>query len=211
MTSLWGPLGWMTLHSVSLLYPENPSQEDKAILKRYMDAFRETITCIHCYNHFKIIFQNYTSSHPEWADSKFNFFMFVARAHNTVNHRLNKPKPATVQECITAFRSNTLVTNAFTYRAKYIEYLIRSWAREMSGEAMMKVGQAKELQRINTEYWNKRSEGSTNSFQMDANVLDLVDENPALRSIMRPNGSLAHVSSKSFSIGLKGGRFQLRR
>jgi hypothetical protein len=211
MTSLWGPLGWMTLHSVSLLYPENPSPADKAILKRYMDVFRETITCIHCYNHFKIIFQNYTSAHPEWADSRFHFFMFVTRAHNTVNHRLNKPKPATVQECISAFRANTVVTNAFTYRTKYIDYLIRSWAREMSGDGMMKVGQAKELQRINTEYWNHKLDDSTQSFQMDANVLDLIDETPGMRSIMRGNGSLAQVTSKSMSIGLRGGRFQLRR
>jgi hypothetical protein len=67
------------------------------------------------------------------------------------------------------------------------------------------------LQRINATYWNGKPELSTESFQMGANVLDLVDENPALRSIMRPNGSLALVSSKSFSIGLKGGRFQLKR
>lgn len=211
MTSLWGPLGWMTLHSISMLYPDNPSHADKEILKRFMNAFRETLTCIHCYNHFKIIFQNYTSSHPDWADSRFNLFLFIARAHNTVNNRLNKPKPATVQACIDAFRSNTIVTSAFVYRAKYIEYLSRNWSREMSGEGMMKVGQVREMQRINNDYWNRKVEDSTTSFQMGANVVDSIDETPALRHIMRPNGTLGEISSKQVSIGLKGGRFQLRR
>ena len=211
MTSLWGPLGWMTLHSASMLYPENPSHTDKEILKRFMDAFRETLTCIHCYHHFKILFQNYTSLHPDWADSRFNLFLFIARAHNTVNNRLNKPKPATVQACIDTFRSNTVVTSAFVYRAKYIEYLSRNWSREMSGEGMMKLAHVRELQRINNEYWNHKTEYSTDSFQMGANVSDPVDDNPAMRHIMRPNGTLAEISSKPFSIGLKGGRFQLRR
>jgi hypothetical protein len=97
------------------------------------------------------------------------------------------------------------------YNVKYIDYLIRSWAREMTGDGMMKVGQAKELQRINTEYWNNKTDDSTQSFQMGGNVLDLIDETPSLRSIMRANGSLAQVTSKSMAIGLKGGRFQLRR
>lgn len=211
MTSLWGPLGWMTLHSVSMLYPENPSHADKEILKRFMDAFRETLTCIHCYHHFKILFQNYTSLHPDWADSRFNLFLFVARAHNTVNNRLNKPKPATVQACIDTFRSNTVITSAFVYRAKYIEYLSRNWSREMSGEGMMKLAHVRELQRINSDYWNHKTEDSTRTFQLGENVVDPVDENPATRHMMRPNGTLAEVSSKGFSIGFKGGRFQLRR
>lgn len=201
----------MTLHSVSLLYPDNPSQSDKVLLARYMDLFRDTLSCIHCYNHFKIIYQNYTSAHPEWADSKFDFFLFIVRAHNTVNNRLNKPKLATVQECIDRFYANTVHTNAFTYRAKYNDYLIRNWSREMTGDGMMKVGQVRDLQRINTEYWNHKTDSSTSNFRMHANVLELVDENSPLRSIMRPNGSLGLVSSKSLSVGLKGGRFQLRR
>ena len=211
MTSLWGPLGWMTLHSVSLLYPEYPSSEDKVILRRYMELFRDTLTCIHCHNHFKVIFQNYTSSHPQWADSRFEFFLFVARAHNAVNNRLSKPKPSSVQACIDMFRSNTVVTDAFTYRAKYIDYLMRNWSAEMSGDSMMKVGYVRELRKINNEYWNRRTDESTKTFRFSEDVIEGVDETPATRSIMRPNGTLAQVSSKSFSIGLKGGRFQLRR
>jgi hypothetical protein len=49
----------------------------------------------------------------------------------------------------------------------------------MSGEGMMKVGQVREMQRINIDYWNHKVEDSTNSFQMGANVVDSIDETPA--------------------------------
>ena len=198
-------MGWMTLHSVSYLYPERPSNADRAILKRYMELFRDTITCIHCHNHFKVVFQNYTSLHPEWADSRFNFFLFVSRAHNTVNARLNKPKPDSVESCISAFKSNSVVTSALTYRTKYIEYLMRTWSIEMSGDSMIKVGLVKELKKITQEYWDKKTDVSTSSFDMKANVLDLIaDDTPSARS-------LSSVVAGPMNIGLRGGRFQLRR
>ena len=198
-------MGWMTLHSVSYLYPERPSNADRAILKRYMELFRDTITCIHCHNHFKVVFQNYTSLHPEWADSRFNFFLFVSRAHNTVNARLNKPKPDSVESCISAFKSNSVVTSALTYRTKYIEYLMRTWSIEMSGDSMIKVGLVKELKKITQEYWDNKTDVSTSSFDMKANVLDLIaDDTPSARS-------LSSVVAGPMNIGLRGGRFQLRR
>jgi hypothetical protein len=205
MTSLWGPMGWMTLHSVSYLYPERPSHADKEILKRYMELFRDTITCIHCHNHFKIVFQNYTSLHPEWANSRFDFFLFVSRAHNTVNARLNKPKPDSVQNCISAFQSNTVVTSTLTYRTKYIEYLIRTWGMEMSGDSMIKVGLVRELKRITEEYWNKKTDTSTSSFNMNSNVLDLIADGAPT------SGTLSSVVTRPMNIGFRGGRFQLRR
>ena len=87
----------MTLHSVSMLYPESPSAADRAILKRYIELFRDTMTCIHCHNHFKGLYETYTRRHPDWANSRFNLFLFIARAHNAVNLRLNKPNRIPVQ------------------------------------------------------------------------------------------------------------------
>lgn len=198
-------MGWMTLHSVSYLYPEHPTHADREILKRYMELFRDTITCIHCHNHFRVVFQNYTVLYPQWSNSRFDFFLFVSRAHNTVNARLNKPKPDSVENCISAFKSNTVVTSALTYRTKYTEYLLRTWAREMSGDSMIKVGLVKELRRITQEYWDQKTDMDTSSFNMNANVLQLVtDDTPS-----KPG--LSSVISQPMNIGFRGGRFQLRR
>ena len=209
MTSLWGPLGWMTLHSVSLLYPETPGTADKQILKRYMELFRDTLSCPHCHQHFKVIFENYTRTHPEWNASRFNFFLFIVRAHNTVNRRLNKPKPESVQACLDTFRSNTQYTSALTYRVKYLDYLARNWSREMSGEGYMHLGEVREMRRITEEYWNPKTDESTGSFDMGADVLDFINETPGQQSLMTGRGALASVASTGINIGFRGGRFRL--
>ena len=77
MTKLWGPLGWMTLHSVSAIYPESPSQEEKVLLNSFVEAFKETITCPTCKNHFTRMFHTYKIIHPEWNSSRFDLFLFV--------------------------------------------------------------------------------------------------------------------------------------
>jgi hypothetical protein len=210
MTSLWGPLGWMTLHSVSLLYPEVPSQADKEILKRYMASFRDSISCPSCQSHFKIIFQNYTESHPGWNSSKFQFFLFVVRAHNTVNRRLNKPRPATVQECLDVYYRNTKFNSGLVYRKKYLEYLIRNWGREMTGDGMVHMGETRNLKRITEEYWNHKTDESTYTFDMTADVDTSIDETPPTRNIMTSKGTLSVVSSKLTGVGLREGRFRLR-
>lgn len=158
-----------------------------------------------------MIFQNYTVKHPEWANSRFDFFLFIARAHNTVNKRLNKPKPATVKECLDAFYNNTQITPAITYRNRYMEYLTRNWGKELSGDSMMHLGEVRELKKIMNEYWNLKTDISTATFNMTANVLDYIDETPAYRPIMTHAGTLAMMQSTPMSFGLQGGRFRIRR
>lgn len=201
----------MTLHSVSFLYPERPSDADKALLKRFMVLFRDTITCPHCYQHFKVIFENYTKAHPYWVNSRFDFFMFVCRAHNTVNRRLNKPQPDSVSACIQRFTDNTKVTSALTYRMKYLDYLTRNYGMELSGDNMMKIASVREMRKIMNEYWNTLTDTGTATFRMDADVLDYINESPSTRQIMTSGGSLSTISaSPAMRVGLQGGRFRLR-
>lgn len=211
MTSLWGPLGWMTLHSVSLLYPESPSEADKQIVKRYVELFRDTLSCPYCHSHFTVILNNYITEHPEWLNSKFNFFLFVVRAHNTVNKRLSKPKPGSVQECLDTYAKNTQLTPGIMYRQKYLEYLSRNWSREMSGEGFMRLSQVRELRRITEEYWNRRADESTATFDMNANVLAFINEHGPGGPAKASPGSLAYASSNMISVGFKGGRLRLRQ
>lgn len=210
MTSLWGPLGWMTLHSVSLVYPEIPSQTDKQILMRYMTLFRDSITCPYCHQHFKVIFQNYVTRHPEWNASRFDFFLFIVRAHNTVNKRLNKPRPATIQECLDAYRRTTQINSALVYRQKYLEYLMRNWTREMGGDGMIHAGEVREMKRITEEYWNQLTDESTDTFDMNADVLLYIDETPQTRKLMSSKGNIINVPTNHVNVGFRGGRLRLR-
>ena len=159
-TKIWGPQGWMTLHSISTIYPEKPTYEEMEILKKFMNLFADTISCPDCKHHFSQMFNSYKHTNPSWFASRSQFFLFVARAHNTVNLRIDKPRIPTVAECIDTIRKNTLVTSGGVYRHTYITYLIRNWAREQTGEGFILAQSARELYRINNEYWNLRDTGS---------------------------------------------------
>lgn len=209
MTNVWGPLAWMSLHSVSLLYPENPSESDKLILKRYMEVFRESLTCPQCHKHFGIMFNNYTSSHPEWVNSRYNFFMFVVRLHNTVNRRLHKSMPNTVQESIDTIHRNLSVKSGHTYRNEYISYLIRNWTQELSGDSLIKMASVRDMKKITDEYWNQKTDDSTESFNMNGDVLEFVEESPRTRHVLTSSGVLASLPTMNLRVGFRGGRFRL--
>lgn len=208
MTAIWGPLGWMTLHSISLVYPESPSVTDKIILKRFMELFRDTITCPYCQRHFKVIFENYVASHLDWSNSRFDFFMFIVRAHNTVNKRLEKPRIDSVQACIDRYNENTKINSGVKYRHDYISYLSRNYSQELSGEGMMKLSMVRELRKINEEYWNMKDDSSTSSFDLSANTLAFINEDPNRRNVLTSSG-LSPIPGHNFRIGLRGGRFRL--
>ena len=163
MTARWGPLGWMTLHSISANYPDYPSPSDKAILRKFMDLFADTISCPSCKLHFGSMFHTYITRTPSWADSKRDLFVFVCRAHNTVNIRLDKPRPKTVQECIDTLQSIARVTSAQTYREKYLSYLLKNWSYpDASGFIMSR--SVREMIKINADYWNPRETNFEVSF-----------------------------------------------
>jgi len=180
-TKFWGPLGWMTLHSISAIYPEKPTQEEKLILNKFMEEFRESMTCAHCKGHFTSMFNTYKRMHPEWNASRFDFFVFVCRAHNTVNKRLDKPIFPTLNDCIERLKLNTQQNSAATYRTAYINYLIGNWAREFTGDGAIFMQSAKNMKRMNEEYFTPRDQGFANlSFDRDASVVEFIPEDPKI-------------------------------
>ena len=199
MSKLWGPLGWMTLHSISLIYPEIPSQTDKYIASRYLDLFADTISCIQCKSHFKHIYAFYKSLHPEFLNSRQDFALFIFRAHNTVNLKLDKPRPATVSECLKTLKIATSHTSLAEFRNSYLSYLLRNWSRDVSGDGMMIKAQLKEMIKINNEYWSTK----------DIQIPNL-KEADVLTPIQKPTARLAsHNVVISTVVGFRGGKLKL--
>lgn len=193
-TKIWGPLGWMTLHSISLIYPEAPSYGDMQILKKFMGLFMDTISCPDCAGHFRRMFNTYTANNPSWFASKREFFLFIARAHNTVNTRIDKPRIPTVFESIETIKRNTVVTSAAIYRNNYITYLIRNWAKEQTGEGFILANSAREMMKINNEYWTPREVNISTIRIAEADILRPIIDVP-----MRQNyftGEQVQVSTK---------------
>jgi len=208
MTSIWGPLGWITLHSISANYPDNPTQEDKLILKKYMGLFADTITCPSCKSHFGTMYQTYISRNPNWADSRANLFTFICRAHNTVNRRLDKPIIQSIRDSIDTLLEITKLTSTTEYRKKYLAYLQRNWSNP-DAEGFMMSHAVREMVKINNEYWNPR-ETNFNISIPEADVLQ------SIIPIRGPNGAIlpglkSDGSSVRIGFSLRSGRFSLIR
>jgi len=157
MTALWGPMGWMTLHSISVNYPENPSVIDIQILNAFMTAFGECITCPHCKQDFAVMFTKYKSLHPEWSSSRYNLFLAILRMHNNVNRKLDKPSPKTVAEALQLLRNATLYTKPQEYRQNYINYVSKYWRSfRTDPKAIVALTFLSQMEKLNSEYWNLR-------------------------------------------------------
>ena len=206
MTARWGPLGWITLHSVSANYPENPTAQDKAIAKKFVELFAETITCPSCKNHFGTMYHSYVSKNPTWLNSRETFFVFVCRAHNTVNMRLDKPVVQTVRDSIDTLQALTHITPPEEYRRQYLNYLMRNWAQPYP-EGFMMSHAVREMKKINDEYWNLRE----TNFNIQIPEQVVVQNITATRSATGGSIPGLTLTGETVKVGFtfKSGRFSL--
>ena len=195
-------MGWMTLHSISVCYPETPSNEDRQIISTFLDRFSECITCPSCKAHFISIYGTYRSMYPDWANSRFNLFVMICRLHNTVNKRLDKPSPATVAESIQTLKDATKITFPAIFRSNYIQYVIQNWSYQPTGEGFMAAGAAREMRRLNIEYFTPREVSYDSLNFPEADLLRTVPENLAHYSVSR--------GIPTYSPSAKGGGFRFR-
>ena len=213
-TKFWGPLGWMTLHSISSIYPETPTHEERLLLEKFVDMFRETITCVHCKSHFSAMLNKYKQVHPEWSSSRYDFFLFVCRAHNTVNRRLDKPIFPTLQSCIERLQENTKVTSAATYRNAYMNYLITNWQREMSSDGFINADIAKRMRKINDEYFSTRDTNFVDLTLKEGDVLEFIPENASTYNAGAGIPNMAKIINQqqlrpTIGFRLSGGRIKI--
>jgi len=215
MTSFWGPMGWITLHSISVNYPENPNADDKAIVKKYLNLFAETISCPSCKSHFTNMYKSYTMVNPNWADSRFNLFLFITRAHNTVNKRLDKPRASTVSESLSMLRLITQHKKPSEYRNNYLTYLTNNWIKEGGGEGMIQVGHVREMRKINEQYWNLR-ETEFSITLPEADILSPIVSASRLISpfthtsiYIQPTTGTNMQTTPNIGFKFKGGKFSL--
>jgi hypothetical protein len=198
----------MTLHSISINYPENPTASDIATLNRFMDKFGECITCPACKDHFQGMFSTYKRYNPNWNSSRYELFLFVVRAHNSVNKRLDKPVIQTVADCIQTMKNNTAHNSFSIYRQKYITHVIRSWNSFQDSTGFIMASVARDMDTINRQYWSFReTDINTISFPEADIVTPIVD------TTMVPRASEYGISiykNTNVKVGFKGGRLSLR-
>ena len=156
MTKGWGPLGWATLHSISALYPDNPSVLEQEMFSRWLVSFTQTILCPSCMKHFSDTVSAYTLLNPQWKSSRRGVLEFVLRAHNSVNARSHK-KVYSFAESMAELAVFLPESVATTRRQEYLSYIRNDWMRNMTLEGISNASKLKELNAVEDSYWSKRS------------------------------------------------------
>ena len=90
-SNIWGPGAWIFLHSISLTYPNNPTENDKKMYKIFFDSLGYLLPCNECSNHYN----DYLLKNPltdEVLHNKETLTRWLYNLHNNVNHILNKEK-----------------------------------------------------------------------------------------------------------------------
>jgi len=211
MTAVWGPLGWMTLHSVATLYPESPSPSERELMYSWLDMFRDTITCPHCRDHFTALLANYRTSFPTMLNSRQDLALFTFRAHNAVNRRLRKPMFLTLEECMTTLQTNVKTRSAVDYRVSYVNHIARYWKSWQDITGIVALKKINEMRKIEATYFQPRDTNFNVTLVPDVVVLprdalekEVGEQSSIPRAVTLPTGNAPRFR-------LTAGGFRLRR
>ena len=147
----------MTLHSVASLYPNTPTEAERLLMVKWLDLFRDTITCPSCQAHFAELLASYRAQFPNMLYSRRDFLLFTFRAHNSVNKRIGKPVYGTVQECFDLLRKNVQFNKAQSFRITYTNHITRHWRTFQDASGMSAMKKINEIKKIEMQYMAARS------------------------------------------------------
>lgn len=85
-TEFWGPSGWVFLHTLTFIYPEKPSYNDKVKIEKFMKNVSYILPCKYC----RVSFNKYAQSLPitHFLDNREKMIEWLYKIHNKVNKKL---------------------------------------------------------------------------------------------------------------------------
>jgi len=95
---IWGPPAWIFLHSITLEYPENPTNEDKVNMLNFINSLGNVLPCMKC----KINFNTHLQKYPvdqHVLESRSKLVKWLIDIHNAVNIMNNK-KELSYENCL---------------------------------------------------------------------------------------------------------------
>jgi hypothetical protein len=197
MTSKWGPLGWATLHSIALLYPDSPTGLEIDLIKRWITSFNDCIVCPSCMEHFRAMRTKYEREHPDMFSSRRALCTFVMRAHNTVNRRTKK-KVYTLEESIEEL--TRILPNAQQKRVEYILYIRRQWALDRGLSGITALGKLRDLQLTEQQYWTSRGQPDWSLLSSLVDTVEPLQENLPTDILVRRPVVASNIQMPTFSL-----------
>lgn len=87
---VWGPGAWLFLHTITLNYPNNPTQKDKENYKNFFTSLKNVIPCKNCAKHYSDNLNTYPIINS--LNSKQDLVNWLIDIHNEVNVKNEKRK-----------------------------------------------------------------------------------------------------------------------
>lgn len=86
---VWGPKGWFFLHSITMAYPEKPSQNDKDNYAIFFNILPTVLPCEVCQKHLR---QHMANNPIQPAlENRQTLVEWLINIHNMANQSLGKP------------------------------------------------------------------------------------------------------------------------
>ena len=89
--SVWGPKAWFFFHSVTLSYPECPTEKDKEEVKTFFSLLENILPCQKCRKNFCTHIDKYPLT-DEILSNKEKLVKWLLKIHNEVNKCTGKPE-----------------------------------------------------------------------------------------------------------------------
>uniref|UniRef100_A0A0K0FU38 Sulfhydryl oxidase n=1 Tax=Strongyloides venezuelensis TaxID=75913 RepID=A0A0K0FU38_STRVS len=79
---------WKLLHTISVYYPSNPTEKNKADVKNTIESLAQIYPCSHCAEDFR----NDIKEHPIKLENRNELANWMCEVHNRVNEKIGKEK-----------------------------------------------------------------------------------------------------------------------
>ena len=97
LTNVWGPLLWVTLHTISFNYPVNPSTQDKEHYRNFILNLVHILPCRYCRDNLKANLKKCPLT-LDVMESRDSFSRYVYNLHELVNTMLLKKSNITYED-----------------------------------------------------------------------------------------------------------------
>lgn len=113
---IWGKSGWRFLLAIAIVYPVNPTMEDKLSMRNFLVDVAKVLPCKKCGSHFRDAVK-YSLTEDTLANRN-NLMHWMHTVQNDIRSRQNKPNISyadMVRECMTGQKEDVLIRCSFKH------------------------------------------------------------------------------------------------
>ena len=106
--NFWGPHGWIFLHTITMNYPNNPTNDDKQIYSNFFKSLQYILPCKKCADNYSKNLNDFPIENS--LDTKDDLIKWLIDIHNEVNKELGKPI-LTYDQVLDKYDTGKIVSN----------------------------------------------------------------------------------------------------